>query len=495
MESWNNVINAALLGTEKKPLRKEEVDEAFAQSIEAMEQRTADNEERFLQTAALVYNYRQCGFLPVKKEAFSLPLSEAEEKQYASALAHAVLKDVADSGSASLLEFWLEQCSHKGQIVLPDLLATLFDLGIIAKRLQPLLKTVGGKRGEWLTQFNEEWAWNQSASDEELWQTGSLAQRKALLAQWRKNDPAKALEALQQTWLQEAVAAKAALLEAMFVNLSENDLPWLEEVAKEKGKTVAAAAERLLRIIPSSTTVQRYQHVLKQSIRLTTSKGLLGIGSKTLFTVKLSDEGRDVFKVTADEERDKNVSDEGFILNQLISRVPPRFWEEVFSPDRKKLIALFAAEETAGPFTPALVKAAVRFHDLDWLRDLLATDEATFHDGALPVLPQAEAEAYALRFMNDEKAAASALLHVGDFEREWSLPFTKAVLRYTAQSPYQYNAAFYNNLARLLPVHAVGELEKCTPKEEHLRYMWSSLREHITRLLTLKLQTLKAFKE
>lgn len=495
MESWNDIVNTALLGTEKGTLRTEEADAAFAQPLETIAQKATDKEDIFLQTSALLYNYRQCGFVPSKKESLSLPVAEAEEKGYASPFAHAVLKDVVDGGSASLLRLWLEQCSGRSQIVGPDFLPVLLAAGVKTKSLQTAVKSVYGKRGEWLTQFNEEWKWGEAASDEERWQTGTLAQRKAVLAQIRSTAPAQAREWLQQTWPQEAAAAKAALLEEMFVNTSDEDLSWLEEVAKEKSKTVAAAAERLLGLLPSSTAVQRYQRVLAHAIGVTASKGLLGIGGKTSLNVKLSDEAREVFKAGAEEERDKKISEEGFILKQLIGRVPPRFWEGHFSLDRKKIIALFAAEEKYGPFTAALAKAAVRFRDIEWLRDLLATDNENFHDVALGALPQAEAEAYALRFVTDEKAAEAVLRHIGVFEDEWSLPFAKAVLRLTAKSPYHFHSAFYNNIARLLPVPVIAELEKCTPKEEHLRNMWSNLSDHITKLLTLKLQTLKAFNE
>jgi hypothetical protein len=81
------------------------------------------------------------------------------------------------------------------------------------------------------------------------------------------------------------------------------------------------------------------------------------------------------------------------------------------------------------------------------------------------------------------------------YTSEWSLEFSTAVLKFAAKNPYQYNKAFYNNMVHLLPVSITAELEKCTPKEEHLRAMWNNLSEYIIKLLTLKLHTLKAFNE
>jgi hypothetical protein len=41
----------------------------------------------------------------------------------------------------------------------------------------------------------------------------------------------------------------------------------------------------------------------------------------------------------------------------------------------------------------------------------------------------------------------------------------------------------------------VAELEKCTPPEEHLRTMWSNSSNYIIKLISLKIQTLKAFND
>lgn len=70
MESWNQVIHSALLGTEKKTLRKEEVDEYLAENLDLIAAQIADREEAFLQAASLVYNARQCGLYHLRKRPF-----------------------------------------------------------------------------------------------------------------------------------------------------------------------------------------------------------------------------------------------------------------------------------------------------------------------------------------------------------------------------------------------------------------------------------------
>ncbi|HZH96980.1 MAG TPA: DUF5691 domain-containing protein, partial [Flavisolibacter sp.] len=174
MESWNQVIHTALLGTEKKTLRKEELDGYLSESLDTIATQTADREEAFLQAAALVYNVRQCGFVPFKKETVSLPQAEREEKSYASPVAHAVLTDILDTGSTSLIQFWLGQCSLANKIVQPDFLPYLLNSATKHKELRDPVKACAGKRGEWLVQFKEEWGWNEAVNEEDMWQTGTL---------------------------------------------------------------------------------------------------------------------------------------------------------------------------------------------------------------------------------------------------------------------------------------------------------------------------------
>jgi hypothetical protein len=496
MESWNSVINTALLGTEKRVLKEADVDPSLAESFALIAEQPTDREEAFLQGAALVYNYRQCGFLPLHKETVNIAQAEAEEKVYASPLAQAVLADVLETGSISLLRFWLEHCNGARRIVQPEVIPVLLNVGVKTKSLQSLITACCGKRGLWLQQFNEEWRWHKTETGEEAWQTGTLLQRKEYLAELRKTDPAKGRALLQQTWPQEPAATKVELLEQFRINVGADDVAWLEELLNEKSTKVKEAAMQVLKTIPSSNIVQQYWNILKQSIRLVTSKGLLGIGTKTSLEVKLVPVDPSIFKTGIEQSSgEAKTKDEDYILYQLIRSVPPHFWEAYFNLDKKKILELFTKDERVAALFPAFGLAASSFKDCEWLRTVMEMDQVRQYGDAFELLPQKEAEGYALRFLGVELSAAGVLSSIHNFKEEWSLEFSKAVLRYTAKNPYQYHRGFYNDLAAVLPVPLAGELEKCTPKEDHLRTMWSNQSEYIIKLLTLKLQTLKAFNE
>jgi hypothetical protein len=88
MEFWNTIINTALLGTDKKELSTAEF---FSELAEVCEQihtnEVLDKEDKFLQIAAVVFNYRQCGVAPFEKEDLLIKEAVREDKSYCSAMA------------------------------------------------------------------------------------------------------------------------------------------------------------------------------------------------------------------------------------------------------------------------------------------------------------------------------------------------------------------------------------------------------------------------
>jgi hypothetical protein len=496
MESWNHIIHTALLGTDKQALKKENLVAEVVEQYDLIAQNTQSREEVFLQTAALVYNYRQCGFLPVQKETVFISRAKDEEKEYANGLAYQTLYDIIETGSSSLLQFWLEECAKANKIVQYELIPELMDAGVKQKSLQPLVHVCCGHRGAWLTQFNAEWKYAASTDEEERWQTGTLEQRKKVLAQVRKANPDKGRDLLQQAWAQENAAAKTELIQELRIHASEEDLPWLEELLNEKSAKVKAEVLEVIKRIPSSSVVQNYWRLLQQSILLSTSKGLLGIGSKQSLEIQLAPVEETIFKTGIQPVSSQaGVSDDHFILEQLIGQVPPHFWEAHFNLDSKKIIELFLKNNKYKSLVSSFGLAASRFKNPEWMRTIITADENSLYLDALDELPQKEAEAYALKFLADDERAVTVLPVLQNFSEEWSLELSKAVLKFTSKTPYQYHRGFYNQIAHLLSLPVVGELEKFTPKEEYLRTMWSNLSEYIIKLLSLKLQTLKAFKE
>jgi hypothetical protein len=236
MESWNHIINTALLGTDKKQLVKENLPAEISEGFDWIVRNTESKEDAFLQTAAMLYNFRQCGVLPLHPEGVFISLADKEDKAQAVPLAHQALYDIVETGSVPLLRLWLKQCTSKEQIVQPEAVPLLLDTAIKHKQLQTLIYTCCGNRGVWLSQFNKAWKPAVVLSDEEVWQTGTPEQRRSLLLQIRSTNPVKGRELLAETWAQESAATKAELVKTLSVNAGPDDLPWLEQLLHEKSR-------------------------------------------------------------------------------------------------------------------------------------------------------------------------------------------------------------------------------------------------------------------
>lgn len=491
MQVWNTIIHTAMIGTDKKQPDPADWPEGLAEAASLINENAAtDKEEKFLQLASVAFNFRQSGVMPLQKE-IAMPVVPEEEKSYCSAAASQALNDILSEDNPALLKLWLEECDKKQQIVEPGMVHLLLPVAVQQKKLQLLIASCCGRRGEWLSRFNESWKFSLAQTDEEIWQTGSTEQRKEILKQIRKNKPALAREWLQQTWPQEDANTKLVFLELLYEQAGEEDISFLESLSAEKSKKVKEAAVEILKCIPGSAVVQQYRDILQQAVQLKKEKGMLGIGSKTVLQFQLPEIPEAIFKTGINRlASQKNVSDESFILYQLISFTPPHFWESHLGCSPSEVITLFNKSDEGKAMLPAIGLAAGRFAAANWAV-LLINDQNRFYLDLIRFLPKKEKEQYLIN--NIGPAADTVIACAVKEEEEWGLELTKVIFRHTAKNIYQYNRSFYSQHIRSIPPHIVAELERCTPPEEQFRATWSNTSEYIIKLITLKIQTIKAF--
>jgi hypothetical protein len=483
MQTWDQIINTALLGTDKRAPEVNELPAALANAVALIQQNTTDKEEQFLQTASLAFNYRQCGTMPMKKESVTIEKAGPEEKQYCSLLAVQTLKDILDSESNSLLQFWLQQCSSAARIVTPEFVPLLLNAGIQQKKLQNLVVACCGKRGEWLSRFNPEWNFSTATTDEELWQTGSPEQRKMVLEQIRKDDPETARNWLQQTWPQEDAGTKIEFLLLLGINIGSADIEFLLSLSKEKSKKVKDIALWLLKQIPDSPVVQQYQQLLQQTVTA---------GSKGL-QVQMPALDDSILKTGIDKlSNNKDYTDDEFVAMQLMQAVPPSFWETHLQSTPDVIIKSWQKDVTGKKLLPAIVQAVVAFKDQRWATAFMQNSHVFYID-IIPLLPVKEQESHSIKFIS--QFAENIIEHAIKREDTWSIDLTRAIFIHTARSVYQYNRSFYSRYIHCIPIGIIAELGKCAPGEEHLRATWNNTSEYIITLLNLKKQTIQSFND
>ncbi len=494
MEQLNKIVQTALIGTAKKPLELTDFETEFSTAFSTIHSNeTIENEEKFLQSASLVFNYRQAGVTALNKEIENT-IAEEETLLYCSDFAKQVLKDILFEDSNPLLKTWLLECANRNLLVHPEWLPTLFDKAIQQKQLRNLVETCGGKRGRWLSKFNSEWLFAVSILDDELWLTGTFEQRKNVLENVRTKEFSKAREWIQQTWQQENAATKQAFLEVLETNLSVDDAEWLETLSKDKSSKVKDEALRLLKLIPESTIIKKYKEILRESVILKKEKALFGLSSKTALHFNLiSNIEEEIFKSGIEKlSPQKNISDEDYILQQLIAQVPPSFWEEHLQLSAKEIIDFLDKSDKGKVFIESLSLAIKKFKANNWAIHFMDREEKTYLV-LIPLLPTELKEKYILKYF--EKESVPLMNLVIKEQQEWSLVLTKKIFAFTAKNPYQYNRSFYNQHIQLIPVQASGILESCMPSEEYAKNSWAITVAYINKLLVLKQQVKQAFGE
>jgi hypothetical protein len=490
MKAWESIINTAMLGTDKPAPAIADLPEEVVVIANAIDTAaTLDKEERYLQKAAFIYNYRQSGFVPFRKN--DLPANKAadETKSYCIPLAAGVLNTILDEENDQLLRLWLSQCSNAGLLLLPEALPAVLEKAQKDIALRAVVIECSGNRGAWLGKMNPEWNWFTVLPDEELWQTGTPAQRAEVLKRLRQNEPAKALEWLRQIWEQENAAGKAELLKAMKVSSNADDLPWLESLLNEKGQKVKDEALALLKNIPGSSVIKQYEELLRQSVSLKKEKALLGLTTKTTIQVKLPavvDES--IFKSGIEKLSGpkSTVTDENYVIYQLISSVPPAFWERQFETTPVQVVEYF--EKYAAAMVPALANAVAKFGQKSWVPFFL--NHNIYYGDFVNMLSGREQEKYLLKSLNNGVQGMVEALQV---DGEWGVELAVASLLKMANSPYEYNRGFFTRYIGLIPVGVLKHIENITSQQANLQPTWDKTRNHLINLLNLKQQTLKAF--
>jgi Family of unknown function (DUF5691) len=292
MQIWQQLINTALLGTEKMPLQAENLPQAVQ---DYTQKKPADSPETaFLRAATLVMAYRTAGENP---ENYITPeygiAPDAANNMVKTVCPDALLQYIKrerDAMEAVLFAMVLEKMSAKNWILPPAAVINALNIGT-EKSLHTHLRTkiveIVGERGRWLAQYNDEWAFVlKPENDYELWTEGSPEDRLRIFKKTRNDNPIQAVEMLVAAWSSLAAKERKTFLEAMRSNFGDYDEAFLEMVYEdtmkqkenEKGikSEIKTLVVNLLIAIPNS----KKQNWIFEQITpyFTTKKTLMGFG-------------------------------------------------------------------------------------------------------------------------------------------------------------------------------------------------------------------------
>ncbi|PPK62049.1 DUF5691 domain-containing protein [Actinokineospora auranticolor] len=413
MNAWNDLVGAALLGAQ----RREFDPAALPPAVAALAGQRAEPADRLLTAAAALTTYERAGRLPLSDTA-SAPVAAADPRPVVPAAARERLARLLAEHQPEVLEEWLRAVARAGLRVPPERVPALADAagGRIALRA-PLVEAAGPVAG-WLGARNPDWAFLASpvaGDDADVWQYGSLVQRKVWFAQALVDAPDVAREALAGTWGSEPAEVRSALLELVGEHLRPSDEEFLERALDDRAQSVRHRSAELLSGMPGSALG------LRMAARL---RPLVSARRGTL-VVTLPDEPDKAMKrdgIDAQTGAERRTT----MLRRLVASTPLGFWADLGTPD--DLLSWQVDGCAPSVLHESLTTAAIRQRDQEWVRTLLLRFPAEFSTAALLGALAPDALADAMTTLIKQTATANIARLVHDLPGPWSPALGTALL-------------------------------------------------------------------
>ncbi|MFE5619973.1 DUF5691 domain-containing protein [Streptomyces sp. NPDC056470] len=488
MDAWEELVTSALLGTDRRP--------------PALPVTAAGGAPVALLDAAARHTVRRrAGLRPGPAAPAPAPAPEDHRRPLPEAARHRLGQLLAGRAApapsggrrgaapdlAELLPQWLATANEHGYKAPASALPALLDAARARTDLRPQALTLAGPRGLWLARLNPDWKFAlrgaggsaalPGARDREaveaLWEEGLFAERVALLASVRAEDPAAGLALLRSTWTAERAEDRLMFLDSLRAGLSGADEEFLEEALSDRSRNVRSTAAELLSALPASALADRMAGRASSCVSLDRTEGPARI------------------VVEAPHECDAGMQRDGVVavppagrgerswwLGRIVESAPLSCWPERFAGRTpEEIVALPVTDDWEGELHAAWCRAAVRQRDADWSRALLGAPSAPPATGPgtsslaeraklLSILPHEERARWVASFIAAH-GLSEAFQLLGVCTVPWSGPLGGAVIdaldiaRDAGSYPWSFSGVM--GLAeRCLSPDAAGQLESLT---------------------------------
>ncbi|MFJ2029991.1 DUF5691 domain-containing protein [Streptosporangium sp. NPDC087985] len=407
LAEWEDLVSAALVGTDRRPLPG-----GPAPEIELLER-------------AAVHTLRmRAGRRPDGGEPLSV--APPEEQPMVSRAAADRLGRILGGERPRLLAEWLETAAGRGYRVSPHLLPELLDQGARDRSIRPHLGVLAGNRGRWLAGLNPAWdflreevtAVAATGSDDarEVWELGTSGDRRAYLGALRAADPAGARQLLAATWEKETPDDRAAFLEVLAAGLSPDDEPFLEVALDDRRREVRHRAADLLTRLPDSRLGLRMAG--RAARYLTVEDGSIQVTPPVACDGTMARDG-----IRAKPPR--GTGERSWWLQQAVARTPLGVWTRLLGRPPAELVRM-KIDDWGSEVRAGWVRAAVLQRDPEWARELFAWDPLA---DLLAALPPAEQESVAAGFVRRHGLDGQLIMVLGGAAAPWGPGLARAVLQ------------------------------------------------------------------
>jgi Family of unknown function (DUF5691) len=324
-------------------------------------------ERALLAAAGIASVYTRAGLVP--GTVSTMPsIAPAPDKPIISPTSAQHLALLLAGHHGDVLPEYLDLAAQNGCALPARYLPTVLTLAARDIQLRPRVLAVLGTRGQWLATHNPDWAKMSDAPAVDHYQTGTSAERLAVLNYLRKSDPAQARNLMASTWAEESPEDRAVFIQTLTIGLSMEDEPFLESALDDKRKEVRIAAADLLAVLPDSRLSLRMIERLTPLVSVT--KKLLGrtklaINVPDSFDPQLARDGIDA------KSARRGLGDKAAHLAGIIAASPLSFWKGLLSSDPTTLLKLVHDLEWKDAVIAGLVIAAIRQRNAEFISAIL----------------------------------------------------------------------------------------------------------------------------
>lgn len=380
----DDLLAIALIGTAKQPASQPPPVHPADQLVHPIE--GVPPERTLLLKAGARALYRRAGRKTVPAPAAPEP-APLDSRPLCSAKAAALLEEFFKREPVGLRLEAIRRLTQAQLRLPPELLPSVLGERHTAVReaLAPLL----GSLGQWLRRFNSEWQWllekpaaMLDANAETIWLEGSPEQRTAILANIRARQPELGRAWLEKAWPKEKAEVRVSLLESFLPGLSLADEAFLEACSADRSQRVRALAAQLLAQLPGTAFGVRMRERAANWLSYAPPESKIGI--KKLVKGLVGGAG-DLGTLTVDppqafdkaweregivEKPPQGMGNRAFWLEQVMSLVPPTYWESHLGRTAGELVSLAAGSDYAEALLGGWTNAACSLACEGWIGPL-----------------------------------------------------------------------------------------------------------------------------
>jgi hypothetical protein len=380
MSTWQDLVTAALIGTERAVVPATAIPGLPTVDDDAAGGSAMDPAAILLDRAALLTAARRAG-RPCD-HAEPLPAAEPDRRPAVSPAAGARLALMLSGQHPDLLTEWLTAAAARGLRPAAQSLPALLDRARRAAPADPglrlLVAEAGGARARWLARLNPDWRFAaarpaNSGSDDDAWRLGDIGQRRGYLAALQARDRDAARDLVIGSWHGAGASERVMFLSVLAdgpgsKGLSPADEPLLEAALDDRAEDVRSWAAYLLTSLPGSALGRRMAGRAVRCLHI--KRGIRGTYLVADPPAECDSSIRRDGITPGPGAGHSQLADRTRLMLEVVARTPLSTWSDAFKMAPGKIVAV-----RSGDWAPVLFvgwsRAAIAQQNQGWMAALI----------------------------------------------------------------------------------------------------------------------------